>query len=96
MEQTATREFKTITGDSIQLDVRPESSEIFGVVPGDVVRFTKSRLNGRTALVAGVADGMLWFTLDGNAYVQTTSSTCKAEYIRQYGWVTLDIEKPEV
>lgn len=90
---------RTTTDDDIELDTSAKATAAFGFHAGQRVRFTKSRYNGKVALVVGAADGMLWFALlkEGESAadaagrrVQTTSSRCQAEYIRQYGWVPVD------
>lgn len=76
------------TGDKLLLDTSLEATEkVFGFASGDRVRFMKSRMNGKSATVVGAANGMLWFSVGDSKEVQTTSCTCAAEYIRQYGWM---------
>lgn len=66
--------------------------------PGEIVHFSKSLRNGKVALIRGVSDGLLWFSVLSSveeaaspealsAPVETASCRVKAEYIRQYGWV---------
>ena len=84
-------EAKTTTGDTIVLDTSVEATSPFGFNAGQVVRFMKSRNNGRLAKVRGVASGSLWFSVPPeNEEVQTTSCTCAAEYVRQYGWMVVE------
>jgi hypothetical protein len=76
------------TGDKLLLDTSVEATtKVFGFASGDRVRFMKSRMNGKHATIVGAANGMLWFTVGDSNEVQTTSCTCAAEYIRQYGWM---------
>lgn len=66
--------------------------------PGEIVHFCKSLRNGKVALVRGVSDGLLWFSVFPtveealkpealSAPVETASCRVKAEFIRQYGWM---------
>jgi ribosomal protein S4E len=90
---TTTLEVETTTGDTIVLDTSTQATkDVFGFSAGETVRFMKSRLNGKEAKILGANDGMLWFTVLGSSSegkVQTTSCTCAAEYIRQYGWMVM-------
>lgn len=85
--------FVTVSGDPIVVDQSAEACASFGFFAGQHVRFTKSRQNGRIAKIAGVHGGSLWFEcVGGDGRVQTTSCTCQAEYLRQYGWTVCDEE----
>lgn len=66
--------------------------------PGEVVHFCKSLRNGKVALIRGVSEGLLWFSVFPTAEealrpealkapVETASCRVKAEFIRQYGWM---------
>jgi hypothetical protein len=90
------------TGDEVELSL---DCSTFGFAPMTIVHFTKSRLNGRVALVRGTNGGMLWFALFHSveealspgaltAVVQTTSCRGKEELIRQYGWMVHDGAAP--
>lgn len=53
----------TIAGDTVELTTCDVASK-FGFIPGCVVHFTKSRLNGQSARVCGMcSNGMLWFAM---------------------------------
>ena len=88
----------TVSGETIELS---EDTSLFGFPVNTVVRFTKSRYNGKFARVRGVHGGALWFSIfdaeneaagdDALAKpVQTVSCRAKAELIRQYGWAAGD------
>ena len=86
---------RALTGEQLSLDASPAATAPFGFHAGQLVRFTKSRDNGKIARVVGAADGMLWFRViadgadEAEIPVRTTSARCQAEYIRQYGWMPL-------
>lgn len=97
-ETTATHkeetvEVETTTGDKVTLDTSLQATkDVFGFAAGERVRYMKSRLNGKEAVILGAKEGMLWFTVLGSSTegkAQTTSCTCAAEYIRQYGWMVV-------
>ena len=91
---------QALTGEQVVLDTSVEATKPFGFSSGQLVRFTKSRDNGKVARVVGVSDGMLWFRVlppsghvdETQLPVRTTSARCQAEYIRQYGWMPIDGE----
>ncbi|AAZ11516.1 uncharacterized protein TEOVI_000337600 [Trypanosoma equiperdum] len=93
----------TKSGDSILLNVSPDTG--FGFAPGDIVYFSKSRHNGKVALVRGVFEGMLWFSVFPTVHeasapealeaaVDTATCRSKEELIRQFGWVLEDASNP--
>ncbi|EAN85783.1 hypothetical protein C3747_143g655c [Trypanosoma cruzi] len=93
-------EATTKSGDKITLDTTHDTG--FGFHPGEIVHFTKSLRNGKLALIRGVADGLLWFSVFRTveeaeaaealrAPVDTASCRAKEEFIRQFGWV-LDLK----
>lgn len=84
--------------DGSQVLVTKETTPAYEFKPGEIVHFTKSLRNGKVALIRGLSDGMLWFSVFRSveeaaspdaltAPVETSSCRVKAEYIRQYGWV---------
>lgn len=84
--------------DGNEVLVTKETTPAYEFKPGEVVHFTKSLRNGKVALIRGMSDGMLWFSVFRSveeavspkalsAPVETSSCRVKAEYIRQYGWV---------
>lgn len=90
--------FCTTSDDVVELST---DTAAFGFSVGSVVHFTKSRFNGKVAVVRGSKDGMLWFAVFPSvsaatspeairAPVQTTSCRGREEYIRQYGWMIDD------
>ncbi|CCW66111.1 unnamed protein product [Phytomonas sp. Hart1] len=79
----------------------PIEEDKFGFKPGQLVHFTKSIRNGKVALIRGVCDGLLWFSVFSsideavkeealNVPVDTSSCRVHEEFIRQYGWVIDD------
>nr|CCC90710.1 unnamed protein product [Trypanosoma congolense IL3000] len=93
----------TKSGDTIELDVTRETG--FGFSPGDIVYFSKSRHNGKVALVRGVFEGMLWYSVFPtlqeaaapealSAAVDTATCRSKEELIRQFGWVLEGTSNP--
>eukprot|EP00796_Vickermania_ingenoplastis_P004149 gene4149-2991_t len=92
---------KTVTlqaKDGSSIEVALTTTPEYEFKPGEVVHFSKSLRNGKVALIRGINDGLLWFsvfpTADEalkqealSAPVETASCRVKAEFIRQYGWV---------
>ncbi|KAG8348891.1 hypothetical protein TRVL_00306 [Trypanosoma vivax] len=86
----------TKSGEVLTLDVRPDTG--MGFSPGDIVHFCKSRRNGKVALVRGLSEGMLWFSVFSTvqeasapealqAPVDTATCRSREEFIRQFGWM---------
>ncbi|CCW63026.1 unnamed protein product [Phytomonas sp. EM1] len=83
------------------LTFTPSEGNKFGFKPGQIVHFTKSLRNGKVALIRGVCDGLLWFSVfpsvdeaakEEALRAPVDSSSCRGyeEFIRQYGWVIDD------
>lgn len=92
----------TATGkDGSDMQLTIATTPEFEFKPGEIVHFSKSLRNGKVALIRGLADGLLWFSVFATkqealqesavaAPVEATSCRVKAEFIRQYGWVVDD------
>lgn len=90
-----------VAQDGRNVEVTVATTLEYEFKPGQIVHFTKSLRNGKVALIRGISDGLLWFSVfrtvedamkdDAlNAPIETTSCRVKAELIRQYGWVVDD------
>lgn len=96
---------KVVSKDGYEMEIVRGTTPQFEFKPGDIVHFSKSLRNGKVALIRGVGDGLLWFSVFPTvaeaikpealaAPVESSSCRVKAEYIRQYGWAVDDLTNP--